>query len=258
MMTGKGGMAVGPIDREKFGSFVAELRKEKGFTQQELAEKLFVSNKAVSKWERGQSLPDIGLLTPLADLLGVTVAELLKGERMEGETLDTCEVKELVGQAVRFSTEEQEKKQRTSKLWRLAWVVCTLAALGETVFLRLGGASWAELGDNVLLVDVLCILFGFWLCWLIREKLPAYYDENKISFYGDGVFRMNLPGVRFNNSNWPHIVKVMRVWMLALPLVFPPVYWLLRGNWDILGLPVTLLACLGFFIPAVAAGRKYQ
>ena len=47
------------IDNQKFGAFVAELRREKGMTQKELAERLFVSDKAVSKWERGLSLPDI-------------------------------------------------------------------------------------------------------------------------------------------------------------------------------------------------------
>ncbi len=50
------------IDKEKFGSFVAQLRREKGLTQKDLAEKLFLSDKAVSKWERGLSLPDIRLL----------------------------------------------------------------------------------------------------------------------------------------------------------------------------------------------------
>ena len=52
------------IDNQKFGRFVAALRKEKGYTQKELAEKLFLSNKAISKWERGLSLPDIALLGP--------------------------------------------------------------------------------------------------------------------------------------------------------------------------------------------------
>ena len=47
------------IDRQKFGAFIAELRKEKGMTQKELAEKLFISDKAVSKWETAQSIPDI-------------------------------------------------------------------------------------------------------------------------------------------------------------------------------------------------------
>lgn len=64
------------IDNQKFGAFVAMLRKEKGYTQKELAERLFLSDKAVSKWERGLSLPDIALLEPLAQILDVTVAEI--------------------------------------------------------------------------------------------------------------------------------------------------------------------------------------
>ena len=65
------------IDRTKFGAFVSALRKEKGYTQKELAEKLFISDKAISKWETGVSIPDTSLLIPLADLLGITVTELL-------------------------------------------------------------------------------------------------------------------------------------------------------------------------------------
>ena len=66
------------IDREKFGEFLAELRKEKGIKQKDLAEKLYVSDKAVSKWETGHSIPDVSLLVPLAEILGVTVTELLE------------------------------------------------------------------------------------------------------------------------------------------------------------------------------------
>lgn len=53
------------IDKERFGQFVAQLRKEKGLTQKELAQKLYLSDKAVSKWERGLSIPDVALLPPL-------------------------------------------------------------------------------------------------------------------------------------------------------------------------------------------------
>ncbi len=64
------------IDKQKFGTFIAMLRKEKGITQKELAEQLFISDKAVSKWETAASVPNIDLLIPLANLLGVTVTEL--------------------------------------------------------------------------------------------------------------------------------------------------------------------------------------
>ena len=72
------------INLEKFGAFISEKRKALGMTQKELAEKLFLSDKAVSKWERGLSLPDVSVLMPLAQVLGVTVAELLEGLPISG------------------------------------------------------------------------------------------------------------------------------------------------------------------------------
>ena len=64
------------LDKEKMGLFIAQLRREKEATQKELADRLYVSDKAVSKWERGLSVPDISLLLPLAEILGVTTTEL--------------------------------------------------------------------------------------------------------------------------------------------------------------------------------------
>ena len=61
------------LNKQAFGAFLAQLRREKGWTQKDLAEKLYVSDKAVSKWERGLSVPDVSLLLPLAELLGVSV-----------------------------------------------------------------------------------------------------------------------------------------------------------------------------------------
>lgn len=63
------------------GATIKALREGKGFTQKQLAEKILVSDKAVSKWETGRGLPDISLLEPLAQALGVSVAELLSGQQ---------------------------------------------------------------------------------------------------------------------------------------------------------------------------------
>lgn len=73
------------MDIENTGRFIAELRKEKEWTQEELAQQLGVSDKAVSRWETGRGLPDTALLLPLAAALGVSVGELLAGERMDAE-----------------------------------------------------------------------------------------------------------------------------------------------------------------------------
>lgn len=71
------------MDKNITGRFIAELRKQKGFTQKELAEKLMVTDKAISRWETGKGLPDTSLLKPLGDVLGVSITELLSGKRIE-------------------------------------------------------------------------------------------------------------------------------------------------------------------------------
>lgn len=71
------------MDSIKTGNLIAETRKEKNMTQRALAEMLHISDRTVSKWERGAGFPDVSMLEPLADALGLTVTELLHGERNE-------------------------------------------------------------------------------------------------------------------------------------------------------------------------------
>ena len=79
------------MDQKKSGEFIAELRKSKNMTQQELADKLYISREAISKWERGVGYPGIGLLLDLSDLFGVTVNEILYGERVNKENKEDVE-----------------------------------------------------------------------------------------------------------------------------------------------------------------------
>ena len=71
------------MDNQKLGIFITELRKEKGLTQAQLAQKLNVTDKAVSKWERGVGFPDIKLLEPLADVLDISLLELMKSDAFQ-------------------------------------------------------------------------------------------------------------------------------------------------------------------------------
>ena len=73
------------MDQVKIGRFVAECRKGKGLTQAKLAEMLGITDRAVSKWETGKSMPDASLMLPLCEILGISVNELLSGERIEME-----------------------------------------------------------------------------------------------------------------------------------------------------------------------------
>ena len=71
------------MDQIKIGKFIAEERKAKKYTQRELADKLSISDKTISKWERGNGFPEVSLLLPLCNELEITVNELLSGERLQ-------------------------------------------------------------------------------------------------------------------------------------------------------------------------------
>ena len=73
------------MDQERIGKFICELRKEKNMTQQELADKLNVTDRAVSHWENGRRLPDYSLLNELCEVLSVSINELFLGERISNE-----------------------------------------------------------------------------------------------------------------------------------------------------------------------------
>lgn len=70
------------MDQKRIGQFIAQLRQEKGLTQAQLGQRLGVTNKTVSRWENGNYMPDVSLLTPLARELGAGVNELLAGQRI--------------------------------------------------------------------------------------------------------------------------------------------------------------------------------
>ncbi len=251
------------INKEQCGAFIAALRKEKGWTQKELAEKLFVSDKAVSKWERGLSLPDVSLLEPMSELLGASILELLRGERLQPQNpMSPDQVERLMAETVHLSTEEKARVQMGRRKWKMAYAICAFLSLAQVGGLLSMGFSAEEMESSVFLVVGLSMLFGAWLCFWARERLPAYYDQNKISFYGDGVFRMNLAGVHFNNSNWPHILNAMRGWLLGAMVVYPVLWWALRSvlreNRLTIELPLTLFFCLGMMIPAYVVGKKYE
>lgn len=112
------------MEKKTIGQFIAVLRKANGMTQQDLADKLNVSNKAVSRWERDESAPDITLIPALAELLGVTCDELLKGERITyAQKPEKKEVK--VEKQVRALIMREISKYRT-----IMWIALALVGIG--------------------------------------------------------------------------------------------------------------------------------
>lgn len=116
------------MDNKKIGIFISELRKEKNMTQKDLAEKLNVTDKAVSKWERGVGYPEITILPLLADALGVTTSELLQGGHMQ-EAMQTqnAAAEPIVRSAVEYAQQTHTQKSRNAKI--AAWYLLSIALL---------------------------------------------------------------------------------------------------------------------------------
>ena len=248
------------IDKQAFGAFISALRKEHGLTQKELAKKLYLSDKAVSKWETGQSLPDITLLAPLAELLGVTVTELLECRRLEQEgTMNAEQVEGLVQKTIQFSeTEMQRVRPRGRRL--AVYVLCVVLAAAEL------GLAWylqVPLTEPLLTAVGFGIGIGAYFWLFVQNRLPDYYDRNRIGSWNDGPVRMNVPGVSFNNHNWPHIVRIFRVWSALMCAGYPLLHLacsrLLPHIWPVVEKWAVLAALLGgVFLPVVVSSKKHQ
>lgn len=246
------------LDKREFGAFVAGQRRALGLTQRQLADRLGVTDKAVSKWETGQSLPDVTLLVPLAGALGVTATELLECRRVEeAEPMDSARVEQLVQTALNLSDEHARPAARVRR-GRLGWYCACLAAGAAGLWLlHTADSFWFE---QAVTMTGLSALFGLWFCFWARERLPAFYDENKLSFVSDGMFRLNIAGVYFNNRNWPHILRTGRTWCLA-SMAISPWFCLLcdRIMPESMFWVAVLLAYLGtLFVPIVVAAKRHQ
>ena len=119
------------MDNMKTGALIAQTRKEKGMTQKALADSIGVSNAAVSKWETGKGFPDISLLGPLSNALGLTVSEILAGERLEDTSLSDTLVRDMAD----ISSKEQAQKANEHN--RLKELVSEIESMGWIVTLRM-------------------------------------------------------------------------------------------------------------------------
>lgn len=95
-----------------FGNFIKERRKEKGMTQKALAEKVSVTDKAISRWENGHGFPDIESLEPLADALEVSLWELMHSQLDEREFIDRADVDEILNEAIQMSVQDILRAKR--------------------------------------------------------------------------------------------------------------------------------------------------
>ncbi len=149
------------MDQIKTGQFIAGERKAKGFTQRQLAERLGISDKTVSKWERGNGFPEVSLLLPLCGELGITVNELLSGERVSGADYQ----KKAEENMVNLVKEAQESKKKII----LSALVAAVGLVAAVPLFVIAGAlemkAWLRavligIGSLVIFMDIIiaCVL----------------------------------------------------------------------------------------------------
>ena len=110
------------MDQLQTGKFIANCRKQKNLTQIQLAEKLGITDKAVSKWERGVAMPDSSIMLELCDILGISVNELLSGEKNGMENNNQRNEHLLLDMA-----KELERKNKI--IWNSMWVIMTVSMI---------------------------------------------------------------------------------------------------------------------------------
>ena len=140
------------MDQIKIGKFIAECRKKVNLTQMQLAEKLNITDRAVSKWETGKSLPDSSIMLDLCDILGITVNDLLSGEKIGMESNNKNNEQLLLDMA-------KELEQKNKTVWKamLVIMIISMTALFAGIFLAaflIPEGIW-----QLVTVLALCVVF---------------------------------------------------------------------------------------------------
>ena len=168
------------MNNEATGALIRELRKEKKLTQRELAQRLHVTDRAVSKWERGLCAPDIALLEPLAQALGITVMEIISGVRSE-QPIHAEPITSAVKEVLQYSEQEIARKGKTMRKRSMLVVLGVCLAL-----LMLPMLNGALFGDGFAWR---CI--PAWLCARNSAQALEDYDEERIKrtiTRADGIY----------------------------------------------------------------------
>lgn len=162
------------MDSIKIGKFIAEKRKTKNLTQLQLAERLYVTDRAVSKWECGRSLPDSSIMLELCEVLGISVNELLTGEELKMETYN----KQAEENLIQMIKEKEESDKRLLNLEIVLGITGTLFLLamlftGILGYQYLGLPLWAMI--LMMVVGFVVFMVAILFCVLIEQK-AGYYE----------------------------------------------------------------------------------
>lgn len=166
------------MEAKKFGQFIAGIRKEKKMTQAELAEKIHVTDKAISRWERGLGFPDIQTLEPLAQVLGISVLELMRSEKKKPTgDMDTTETQYTQKEVAEMLQNADDISKQLKKQDKNANIIAGILVIG------VGALAWAtkiaSLGGGLVLGGLSAAVFVS--LWYFFQNID---DEESRRIYG--------------------------------------------------------------------------
>lgn len=161
------------MDQEKIGKFIASCRKEQGMTQAALAQELGISDRAVSKWETGKSMPDSGIMLELCELLKINVNELLSGEKIMTEAYNKKVEENLLAM-------KQEVEEKNRQLLRTEYlIVLPTVLLGLVLIIAASLAEMPSVWRGALIFFSVAMIVVFAFIAVGIEQKVGYYECQK-------------------------------------------------------------------------------
>lgn len=195
------------MEQAKVGKFIAECRKNKNMTQAELAEKLNITDRAISKWETGKGMPDSSIMLELCNELDITVNELLSGEVIKVENYNQKAEENLLKM-------KKQKEEADKEMLRLEIVIGYMSSITFLVLVFVASFIQMPSITRILLIVSGCIAFAIGLINAIKiEQTAGYYECNKCHYkyiptYKSVFFSMHYGRTRYmkcpkcNQRSW--------------------------------------------------------
>ena len=184
------------MDQIKIGTFIALCRKAKGLTQAQLAEKLNLTDRAISKWETGKGMPDSSVMLALCEILGISVNELLRGEKIEMENYNKA-AEEMLLQLKK----ETERQHRAMLRFEIVLGIISTVAFLALLFVAGFVVELLPLQIGLFVIAFALLLVGMG-CGLKIEQTAGYYacaccGHRYIPRYRSVFFAMHMGRTRY-------------------------------------------------------------
>ena len=185
------------MDLQKVGNFIRDKRKAKNLTQLELAEKIFVSEKTISKWETGKGFPDTSLIVPLCEVLEISANELLSGEEINDE-------KDYKEKAEKNLIELKDEQLKTNKVLLRAEYFIIVASIAMLLMCEMLAAFLniaTYLRVILVIIGLLNVVVTFIVCVIIETKVGFYQcgkcGHKYIPTYAQSINSMHMGRTKY-------------------------------------------------------------